>query len=196
MRAELKALLDRLAKQNNTSPKLGAIINVYQTTALVYAPLTLIGVASTIYGLWGDEYIKQILPWFTVWHMLGIMILIIPVLMVLFYKVVIPSMIAWSMQQQYKHRNPMAADHDEMKKTLEDVIANQGQLAKDIAKMATVKPESRYVQLLNPRTERYVKVDTILGCIVSHKKTSGPYANIPVKGFHPTAHRGSKSEGD
>ena len=36
------------------------------------------------------------------------------------------------------------------------------------------------VQVKNPRTNRYVKIDRSAGKIVSHKKSEGPYKNIPV----------------
>ena len=34
-----------------------------------------------------------------------------------------------------------------------------------------------YIQILNPRTERWVKIDTDTGEVVSHKKTKGKYNN-------------------
>ncbi len=36
------------------------------------------------------------------------------------------------------------------------------------------------VQVKNPRTGRYVKIDRSAGKIVSSKKSSGPYKNVPV----------------
>jgi glutamate dehydrogenase/leucine dehydrogenase len=36
------------------------------------------------------------------------------------------------------------------------------------------------VQVKNPRTNKYVKIDRTEGKIVSHKKTSGPYKGVPV----------------
>lgn len=36
------------------------------------------------------------------------------------------------------------------------------------------------VQVRNPRTGRYVKIDRSAGRIVDHKKSAGPYKNIPV----------------
>ena len=36
------------------------------------------------------------------------------------------------------------------------------------------------VQVKNPKTERYVKIDRTEGKIISHKKSEGPYKNIPV----------------
>ena len=40
--------------------------------------------------------------------------------------------------------------------------------------------KSDVVQVKNPRTNRYVKIDRSAGKIVSHKKSEGPYKNIPV----------------
>ncbi len=36
------------------------------------------------------------------------------------------------------------------------------------------------VQVKNPRTERYVKIDRTAGRIISHKSSPGPYQNVPV----------------
>lgn len=35
------------------------------------------------------------------------------------------------------------------------------------------------VQVKNPRSGHYVKIDRTAGKIVSHKKSDGPYKNIP-----------------
>ena len=37
-----------------------------------------------------------------------------------------------------------------------------------------------FVQLKNPMTKRYVKIDRTIGIIVSHKKSPGPYKGVPV----------------
>jgi len=44
--------------------------------------------------------------------------------------------------------------------------------------MATKKKD--VVQVKNPRTNRYVKIDRSAGKIVSHKKSKGAYKNVPV----------------
>ena len=47
----------------------------------------------------------------------------------------------------------------------------------------TSKTSSRkrdVVQVKNPRSGRYVKIDRDVGRIVSHKKSSGPYKGVPV----------------
>lgn len=38
----------------------------------------------------------------------------------------------------------------------------------------------KIVQVKNPKTGRYVKIDREKGRIVAHKKTVGPYKNIKV----------------
>jgi hypothetical protein len=43
-----------------------------------------------------------------------------------------------------------------------------------------MKAASKVVQLKNPRTGRYVKVDRSKGEIVSVKSTPGPYKNVPI----------------
>ena len=37
------------------------------------------------------------------------------------------------------------------------------------------------VQIKNPVTGRYVKLDTKTGRIIAHKKSKGPYKGIPMK---------------
>ncbi|NYT27838.1 MAG: hypothetical protein H0A76_08050 [Candidatus Thiodubiliella endoseptemdiera] len=39
---------------------------------------------------------------------------------------------------------------------------------------------SDIIQVKNPRTNRYVKIDRDKGRIISHKKSPGKYANVPV----------------
>ncbi len=36
------------------------------------------------------------------------------------------------------------------------------------------------VQVKNPKTDRYVKIDRDEGKIISHKKSEGPYKGIPI----------------
>lgn len=47
-------------------------------------------------------------------------------------------------------------------------------------KQASSTKKSNVVQVKNPKTDRYVKIDRTAGKIVSHKLTKGPYKNIPV----------------
>jgi len=36
------------------------------------------------------------------------------------------------------------------------------------------------VQTRNPKSNRYVKIDRSAGRIIAHKRTRGPYRNVPV----------------
>lgn len=42
------------------------------------------------------------------------------------------------------------------------------------------KKKHDIVQVKNPRTRRYVKIDRTIGKIIGHKKTPGPYKGIPI----------------
>ena len=46
--------------------------------------------------------------------------------------------------------------------------------------MRNYKSKSRMVQVKNPKTGVYVKIDRKLGKIVSHKKSRGPYKGVPI----------------
>ena len=48
------------------------------------------------------------------------------------------------------------------------------------SKGAEMAGKKDVVQVKNPRTNRYVKIDRDAGKIVSAKKTKGPYKNVPV----------------
>jgi len=39
--------------------------------------------------------------------------------------------------------------------------------------------KEKYVQVYNPLTDRWVKIDREIGKVVAHKKSTGPYKNIP-----------------
>ena len=117
----LGRLLAKLGKQRSTSPHIGALISAYSSTAILYAPLTLLGVATTVYGLWGKDIIQQWFPWFTFQMLIISIVLFMLVMMVFFYKVIIPSSIAFGVQQNYKHRNPLVADVQEILRKLTDI---------------------------------------------------------------------------
>lgn len=40
------------------------------------------------------------------------------------------------------------------------------------------------VQVKNPRSGHYVKIDRTAGKIISHKQSEGPYKNVPVARKH------------
>jgi hypothetical protein len=42
------------------------------------------------------------------------------------------------------------------------------------------KTKSDVVQVKNPKSGRYVKIDRAAGKILAHKKSEGPYKNVPV----------------
>ncbi len=47
-------------------------------------------------------------------------------------------------------------------------ICQKGSMKKDI------------VQIKNPKTGNYVKIDRSVGIVISHKKSVGPYKGVPI----------------
>jgi len=47
-------------------------------------------------------------------------------------------------------------------------------------KPKAVKKKKELVQIKNPKTGKYVKIDKTKGLIISHKKTVGPFPGIPI----------------
>ena len=46
--------------------------------------------------------------------------------------------------------------------------------------MATKSKEPDIVQVRNPKTGHYVKIDRSKGKIIDHKRSMGPYKNVPI----------------
>jgi hypothetical protein len=46
--------------------------------------------------------------------------------------------------------------------------------------MAKKAGKAKIVQVRNPKTGHYVKIDRLKGKITGHKSTPGPYKNIPI----------------
>jgi hypothetical protein len=40
--------------------------------------------------------------------------------------------------------------------------------------------KKKIVQIKNPRTGHYVKIDRAAGEIIGHKSSNGPYKNVPI----------------
>ena len=55
---------------------------------------------------------------------------------------------------------------------------HKSELSQDIAEI--IEAKIRIVQILNPRENRYVKIDRYKGVILSTKLSEGPYKNIPI----------------
>jgi hypothetical protein len=49
----------------------------------------------------------------------------------------------------------------------------------------SVAKEKDIVQIKNPRSGHYVKIDRTEGKIIDHKKSEGPYKNVPIARKHP-----------
>jgi hypothetical protein len=53
-------------------------------------------------------------------------------------------------------------------------------MTRPIVTKAKTESKPDIVQVKNPRTDRYVKIDRSAGKIIAHKKSEGPYKDVPV----------------
>ncbi len=79
--------------------------------------------------------VRKYLPWFTVWHLFGFMVLFIIVMMIFFYKIIIPSIVAFGVQQTYKHRNPMVTDLQSILKNQEAILGEMRNIENRLARL-------------------------------------------------------------
>jgi hypothetical protein len=56
-----------------------------------------------------------------------------------------------------------------------------GAAARKTAPSTKKIPATSRVQVKNPVTDRWVKIDTTTGRIIDHKKSPGPYKNVKKK---------------
>jgi hypothetical protein len=79
---------------------------------------------------------------------------------------------------------------DYLPKTVVQFIGHFSEVWYNLLKFSSklkIGTNPQVVQVYNPSTDRYLKIDTDRGKIVSNKKTKGPYKNIPI-------HEGSPKE--
>lgn len=50
--------------------------------------------------------------------------------------------------------------------------------------------KKKIVQVYNPKTKRWVKIDREIGKVVAHKKSPGPYKNVPR--YRPSKRKSKK----
>lgn len=82
---------------------------------------------------------------------------------------VLPACLSRSLHPQPSHLTLGASELDRAKAKITEWYHQQ---------MSTKKRD--VVQVKNPRTNRYVKIDRSAGKIIAHKKSPGRYKDVPV----------------
>jgi len=103
-------LKDRVLKQYNFGPWLGAFKDLLGRTMFYMTPINLFMLAATTYHVTARDFIWQFAPWFNFWMFFFALVFIALCAMVVEYKVIFPSTIFFANIQGYKHGNLIRRD--------------------------------------------------------------------------------------
>lgn len=115
MRSKLWA---KITRQHNPGYQIGGIKDLLIRVLFYVSGINFVLLAATAYHTTLREPIHQWMPWFTFPMFLGILVVLVSLSMVLEYKLVLPSTMAYLNLQQYKHQNPIKAQLDRIEATL------------------------------------------------------------------------------
>lgn len=103
-----------LFKQYNTGSYIGAYIDLYTRTGVIISVLSLLMLSGTFWNTGAAEFIHQYIPWFTFWQFLLALAFVLHAVMLIFWKVVLPSVMSHSNQQGWKHNNPSRVEFERL----------------------------------------------------------------------------------
>lgn len=119
-----KTVRTKIKRQLKGNIKLGGFVDTLAFTMFWMSLVNFLMMAVTTYTV-TREYTTAIFPWFTIWFFLSLLGTIIATVMVLEYKLVYPSRVAFRNQQEYQHESPIKQDlkdvKDEQKLVREDL---------------------------------------------------------------------------
>ncbi len=101
---------EKVLKQYNIGPWVGALKDLSSRTMFYITPINLFMLAATTYHVTARDFMWQYAPWFNFWMFFGGLVLIVICAMVIEFKLVFPSSIFFSNTQSYKHGNLIRKD--------------------------------------------------------------------------------------
>ena len=116
----------RLTKQYKASGKIGGAKDLLMRTLFYVSIINFILIAITAYHTTLRDTLLSWFPWLNFPIFLGILVVGLLLLMVLEYKIVLPSSWAFSNRQQYEHQNLIRKQLDKIEETLSEIQKKQG----------------------------------------------------------------------
>ena len=115
----MNRLLLKIIKQGDIDVWLGGAKELVMRTMFYITAINFLLIAVTAY----HTTLRPYLP-ISFWGFLAFLVVVVIIAMVIEYKIILPSSIAFLNAQVYKHRNPLVDDILEIKKKLERIEAN------------------------------------------------------------------------
>ena len=110
--------MNNLLKQSNHSPLIGALKEVAGHTMFWVSIINFALISATAYNTTIFPIISGVAPWFSFWLFMGLLVFVTLLAMLLEYKFVIPSVLAFRIKQEYKHQSPYRQDLENIQKKL------------------------------------------------------------------------------
>ncbi len=122
---DFKRVKEVLFHQHKFGYGIGALIAMWGGTQVYQGLINSYMLAHTYYHTTGQYFLKELIPWinFPLFFLFGVLVVLL--IMLLHFKFLMWGIVAFSVQQSYKHDNPMEKD-------LKRILANQADLLKRI----------------------------------------------------------------
>ena len=120
-----------LTKQYKISGKIGGAKDLLMRTLFYVSIVNFILIAATAYHTTLRDIVNTWLPWFNFPIFLTVLVGGLLLMMILEYKIVLPSTWAFTNRQQYEHQNLIREQLDRIEKTLSEIQKRQGAIKSD-----------------------------------------------------------------
>jgi len=124
-RKEEVRVKSKVYRQYNLGPWLGGLKDLLIRVLPYISMVNFVLIGVTAYHTTLGPFFEVHLPWMSIWAFMGGILFMVILLMVIEYKVILPSYFTFFNKQQYEHKNPIRGDLEEIKKEikrLEDKI--------------------------------------------------------------------------
>lgn len=116
----------RLTKQYKVSSKIGGVKDLLMRTLFYVTAVNFVLIAATAYHTTLRDTLLVWIPWLNFSTFLGVLVVGLLLMMILEYKIVLPSTWAFSNRQQYEHQNLIRKQLDRIEETLEEMQGKKG----------------------------------------------------------------------
>lgn len=123
---QFNAIRDRLMSQRKTGTLIGGVKEVVGHTMFWVSMINFTLIAATAYNTTLFPYLSEKAPWFSFWLFLVVLAVLVGLAMLVEYKLIIPSVMAFRNKQEYEHQNLLRKDLDEIKSKLDELVKYKG----------------------------------------------------------------------
>ncbi len=127
-------LWSKLTRQYNVGGFVGGIKDILTRVILYVSFINFLLLAVTAYHTTLESTLRTWMSWMTLPIFVGILTVLVLISMVIEYKIVLPSTIAYLNLQGYKHQNPIREQLDRVERTLADIQEKIQEQEKDESK--------------------------------------------------------------